>query len=176
MYDTGMNRFAFLGLLAVSVPALPCTCVSAAGSTAKTMVKDYAVVFRGTVVERELLPQRVEMKGRRRFSITFRVGEYWKGSPDRMRILYGVDNGTDCMGDGGYEVGRNYLVYAGDQVVKDVILDNAFFWFGWTDVLPEGTHMLVPRACAPGGETTTVEARTALRELGRARTPQTINH
>jgi len=85
------------------------------------MVNDYAVVFRGTVVERRVLPQRAEMKGRRSYSITFRVDEYWKGSPDRMRILYGVDSGTDCMGDGGYEVGKNpsmgraLLGAAGDQ-------------------------------------------------------------
>lgn len=173
MYDTGMNRFVFLGLLAVAPPALPCTCVSAVGTTAKTMVNDYAVVFRGAVVERKVLPQRAEMKGRRRYSITFRVDEYWKGSPDRMRILYGVDSGTDCMGDGGYEVGRSYLVYAGEQVAEDVILDNGFFWFGWTDVLLEGTHMLVPRACAPGGKTTMAAARMA---LGKGRTPQTIHH
>jgi hypothetical protein len=166
-----MSRFAFLGLLAFAAPALPCTCVSAVGTTAKTIVNDYAVVFRGTVVERKVLPQRAEMKGRRRYSIIFRVDEYWKGSPDRTRILYGVDGGTDCMGDGGYEVGKKYLVYAGEQVVKDEILDNGFFWFGWTDVLPEGTHMLVPGACAPGGETTMVAARTALRELGKGRTP-----
>jgi len=166
-----MNRFVLLGLLAVvSVPALPCTCVSDVSSTAKTATNDYPAVFRGTVLERKVLPQRIEMRGRRRYAITFRVEEYWKGSPDRTRILYGVDDGTDCLGDGGYEVGKNYLVYAGDQVVKDEVLDG-FFWFGWTDVLPEGTHMLVPAACSPGGETTVAVVRTALRQLGKGRAP-----
>jgi hypothetical protein len=169
-----MNRLAFLGLLAVAAPVFPCTCVSAVGTTVKTMVNDYAVVFRGTVVERKVLPRRAEMKGRRRYSITFRVDEYWKGSPDRMRVLYGLDDGTDCLGDGGYEVGNNYLVYAGEQVVKDEVLDG-FFWVGWTDVLPEGSHMLVTGACAPGGETTMTATRTALRELGKGRTTQTTN-
>ncbi len=89
----------FLGLLAVvSVPALPCTCVSAVSSTAKTARNDDPVVFRGAVIERKLLPQRIEMKGRRRYAITFRVDEYWKGSPDRTLVLYGVDDGTDCLG------------------------------------------------------------------------------
>lgn len=165
-----MNRFAFFGMLAVAAPALPCTCVSAVGATAKTMVNDYDVVFRGTVIERKVLPQRAEMRGRRRYSISFRVDEYWSGSPDRMRILYGLDGGIDCMGDGGYEVGKNYLVYAEQKIVKDVILDDASFWFGWTDVLPEGTQMLVPGACAPGGETATVAVRRALRRLGKGRT------
>ena len=168
-----MNRFMVLGLMAfISVPALPCTCVSAVGATARTMVNDYAVVFRGTVVERKVLPQRAEMRGRSRYSITFRVDEYWKGSPDRTRILYGVDSGTDCMGDGGYEVGKNYLVYAGEGVAKDVVLDNGFFWIGWTDVLPEGTHMLGPGACSPGGETSVAAVKKALRKLGKGHAPE----
>jgi hypothetical protein len=110
------------------------------------------------------------MKGRRRYVITFRVDEYWKGSSSRTRILYGVDAGTDCLGDGGYEVGKNYLVYVEDQVVKDEVLDG-FFWFGWTDVRPDGTHMLPPGACAPGGETTLAVVRTDLRKPGKGRTP-----
>jgi|SRR5579862_982829 len=166
-----MHRLAFLGLLVLAVPALPCTCVSAVGTTAKTIVNDYAAVFQGTVVERKVLPRRAEMKGRGRYAITFRVDEYWKGSPDRMRILYGVSEGTDCMGGSSYEVGKNYLVYAREQVVRDEILDNGFFWYGWTDVLPEGTKMLVPGACTPEGETTMPWVRAALRELGKGRTP-----
>lgn len=166
-----MNRFVLLGLLTVlAVPALPCSCVSAAGSTAKTLADDYPVVFRGTVLERKVLPERIEMKGRRRYAITFRVDEYWKGSPEGTRILYGAESGTDCLGDGGYEAGKNYFVYAEEQVSKDRLLGD-MFWFGWTDVLPEGTHMLVPAACAPGGETTVPVVRTSLRQLGKGRTP-----
>jgi hypothetical protein len=131
-----------------------------------------AVVFRGTVLERKRLPQRVEMKGRGRYAITFRVEEYWKGPPRRTVILYGVDSGTDCLGDGGYEVGKNYLVYAAEDHAKDVILDE-FFWYGWTDVLPEGTKMLLPTACTPGGETSKV--RKALGELGNGRIPPRVD-
>ena len=130
-----------------------------------------SIVFRGTAIERKALPQRSEMRGRRRYSITFRVDEYWKGPVGRNVILYGVDNGTDCLGDGGYEVGRNYLVYASEREVKDIVMENGFFWYGWTDVLPEGTKMLVPQtACEPGGGETSA-TRKAIRELGKARMP-----
>lgn len=87
-----MNPFSLLGLLAfASLPALSCVCVSAAGSTAKTIASEYSVVFRGTVTEREVLAQWAEMKGRRRYKITFHVDEYWKGSPGRVLVLYGQD-------------------------------------------------------------------------------------
>jgi len=131
------------------------------------------VVFRGAVVERRTLPQRAEMKGRGRYAITFHVGEYWKGTPGRSVILYGVDGGTDCLGDGGYEVGKNYLVYAAEQDVQDLTLDglpDGPLWYGWTDVLPKGTKMLVPQtACMPGGEASAV--RKSLRALGKGRAP-----
>ena len=157
-------------LLSVTLPAFPCTCVVAANSNAKTAMADVSIVFRGTVLERKGLPQRSEMRGRRRYAITFRVDEYWKGSVGRNVILYGVDSGTDCLGDGGYEVGKSYLVYAADVEVKDIILKDGFFWYGWTDVLPKGTKMLVPQiGCTPGGETSAV--RRAIRELGKARMP-----
>jgi hypothetical protein len=108
------------------------------------------------------------MKGRRRYAITFRVNEYWKGVPGRNVILYGMDDGTDCLGGSFYEIGKNYLVYSSEVAVKDVIVGE-LFWYGWTDVLPEGGRMLVPAACTPGGETSTV--RRALLELGQGRIP-----
>jgi hypothetical protein len=113
------------------------------------------------------------MKGRGRHAITFRVDEYWKGAPGRTLIIYGVDDGTDCLGDGAYEVGKNYLVYASEQDVQDVTVDGlpgGPLWYGWTDVLPKGTKMLVPgTACVPGGEASAV--RKSLRELGTGRPP-----
>ena len=74
------------------------------------------------------------------------------------------------MGGSGYEVGKNYLVYADDQMVKDEILAG-FFLYGWTDILREGTHMLVPAPCVPDGETTSAAARASLRQLGKGRIP-----
>ena len=136
-------------------------------------MNDASVVFRGTVLERLALPQRSEMKGRGRYAITFRVDEYWKGTPGRRVTLYGVDGGTDCLGDGGYEVGKDFLVYASERDVQDVTYDglrDGPFWYGWTDVLPRGTKMLVPQtACTPGGESSAV--RKNLRELGKGRIP-----
>lgn len=85
-------------------------------------------------------------------------------------MVHVVDSGTDCLGDGGYEVGKNYLVYAKELDAADVILEGGFFWYGWTDVLPKGTKMLMPETgCTLGGETSSV--RKAIRELGKARMP-----
>jgi len=103
---------AVLTVLFISsgLPVFPCSCVTTANSTAKELMADDAVVFRGTVVERKTLPSRTEMKDRSRFAITFRVNEYWKGSPGRTLVIYGMDPGTDCLGDGGYRVAKEYLV------------------------------------------------------------------
>ncbi len=164
-----LKQWAILGFLfLVALPALPCTCIPEAGSTAKTDMKWTSIVFRGTVIRRQALPQRAEMKGRGRYAITFRVDEYWKGDPGQTVIIYGVDDGTDCLGGGGYKVGKNYLVYSSEQDVKDEVIDT-FFWYGWTDVLPKGTKMLVPGSCTPGGEISAV--RKSLRELGKGRVP-----
>lgn len=130
-------------------------------------MSDATLVFRGTVIERKTLPQRDEMKGRQRYATTFRIDEYWKGSPGATAVIYGMDDGTDCLGDGGYTAGKNYLVYAAETDSTDVILDE-YFWYGWTDIRPKGTKMLIPQlACMPGGETSTV--RKAIRKLGKGR-------
>jgi hypothetical protein len=158
-----------ISLVSSSLTAIPCTCVTAVNSTAKTMMADDAVVFRGMVTERKTLPSRTEMRGRNRYAITFRVDEYWKGSPGRTLVIYGLDPGTDCLGDGGYQVGKEYLVYASEQRAKDVLMGD-YFWYGWKDILAEGSVMLVPdTACKPGGEAT--KARVALDELGPGRVP-----
>jgi hypothetical protein len=130
---------------------------------------DDAMVFRGTVIERKTLPPRTDMRGRGRYAITFRVEEYWKGTPGRTVVIHGLDPGTDCLGDGGYQVGKGYLVFAYEQRSRDVRLDD-FLWYGWKDVLPEGTAMLIPdTACKPGGEVAKV--RSTLDELGTGRVP-----
>lgn len=158
-----------ISLVSSGITALPCTCVTAVNSTAKTMMGDDAVVFRGVVTERKTLPSRMEMKGRNRYVIAFRVDEYWKGSPGRTLVIYGLDSGTDCLGDGGYQVGKEYLVYAKEQRADDVVMGD-YFWYGWKDILPEGSGMLVPdTSCKPGGEL--AKARGALKELGPGRVP-----
>ena len=110
------------------------------------------------------------MRGRKRFAITFRVDEYWKGSPGRSLVVYGMDPGTDCLGDGEYRVGNEYLVYAREQRSEDVLMGD-YFWYGWKDILPEGSAMFVPdTVCTPGGEV--AGARSALTELGPGRVPK----
>ena len=127
---------------------------------------DASVVFRGTVVERKTLARRAEMGGRGRYAIIFRVDEYWKGSPSTQVTIYGMDDGTDCLGGADYALGKGYLVYAKEAESNDVMLDDDHFWYGWSDILPKGTKMLLPMvACMPGGEATKV--RRALRQLGR---------
>jgi hypothetical protein len=99
-YNLFMSRtLLVISLISSSITAFPWTCVTAANSTATTMMADDAVVFRGVVVERKTLPSRAEMRGRNRYAITFRVDEYWKGSPGRTLVIFGLDPGTDCLGD-----------------------------------------------------------------------------
>jgi hypothetical protein len=159
-----------ISLISSSTTALACTCVTTAlNSTAKTMMSDDAVVFRGVVTERKSLPSRQEMRGRNRYAITFRVDEYWKGSPGRTLVIYGLDPGTDCLGDGGYQVAKEYLVYAREERANDVLMGD-YFWYGWKDILPQGSVMLMPdTACKLGGEV--AKARAALVELGHGRAP-----
>jgi hypothetical protein len=107
------------------------------------------------------------MRGRQRYAVTFRVDQYWKGTPAQTITLYDLDAGTDCHGFG-YEVGKEYLVYAFQEGAKDYKMDD-FFWFGWTDVLAPGTSMLQPTACTPGGETSSRLVRRTMRELGLGR-------
>jgi hypothetical protein len=130
---------------------------------------DSTVVFRGTVVARDVLPVRADMGRRNRYAFTFRLEEYWKGSPNRTAVLYGVDPGADCLGDE-YIVGRQYLVYASGHQSKDFFLGEDF-WHGWTDVVPAGSRMLLRDACKPGGEIKW--ARKTIRELGKGRVPTT---
>ena len=166
-------RAAILGglLLVVAIPALPCACVEPIGFNARTAMSSVSIVFSGTVLKRETLPPRAEMKGRNRYAITFHVDEYWKGSPAKTVVIYGMDGGGDCLGDGGYLTGKQYLVYASRVEAKDVVFEApTFFWYGWADILPAGTKMLVPEtACMPGGEIHAVSA--ALHELGKGGKP-----
>jgi hypothetical protein len=154
-------------LLFFSLPAVPCTCVFEVNSNARTEMDQASLVFRGTAIERSTLPQRAEMKGRGRYAVTFRVVEYWKGSPAATVVLYDMDPDADCQG-WGYEAGKNYLVYASQTAATDVS-PQGDFWYGWTDVLPEGSKMLIPTPCTEGGETKRV--RKALRQLGKGRVP-----
>jgi len=162
-----MNRLALLGFFTCA-PVFSCTCVSA---TKQPSDFGASAVFRGTVIEKKLMPARTEMNGRGRYAITFRVDENWKGARQRTIVIYGLDDGTDCMGGSSYTVGKNYLVFASEETSQDVYLDGTHLWFGWTDVLPQGTPMLVTMACTPSGETSQGFVRDALKGL-RKGSPQ----
>jgi hypothetical protein len=99
-----ITRLVLLGLGMIGVVDA-CTCVGAVDGTAKSQMSHASLVFRGTALENKLLTQHPEMRGRQRYAITFRVIEYWKGTPGQTVRLYDVDAGSDCMGFG-YEVGK----------------------------------------------------------------------
>jgi hypothetical protein len=164
-----MDRVAILGIVVFwGTPAFSCSCVSAVKPPVDF---EASVVFRGTVTGKKLLPARAEMNGRGRYAITFRVDENWKGSRQPTIVTYGLDDGTDCMGGSSYTVGNNYLVFASEKTSQDVSLDGTHLWFGWTDVLPKGTPMLVPTPCTPSGETSRVFVRDAINQLGKGSSP-----
>jgi hypothetical protein len=64
---------------------------------------------------------------------------------------------TDCLGDGGYQVGKQHLVYAAEGQVKDVHFRKD----------PRCSSPDI--ACKPGGEL--AQARAELKELGPGRVP-----
>jgi hypothetical protein len=157
-----------LGLLVLLCqPMFPCSCVS---TTMPSADFGASVVFRGTVTERKTLAGRTEMRGHGRYAITFRVDEYWKGPKQRTIILYGLDDGTDCLGGSSYQVGTEYLVFASERPSKDVFLGGAF-WYGWTDVIPDGTPMLMDTECAPSGKISELFVMDAIKRLGKGRSP-----
>jgi hypothetical protein len=111
------------------------------------------------------------MKGRARYRLTFRVREYWTNPSGREVTLYDLSAATDCMSRG-YEEGKEYLVFADLQPARDY-KDGDFFWYGWTDIVPEGTSILQPTPCTPGGETNDEQVRVELRALGSGKKPRT---
>jgi hypothetical protein len=158
-------------LVAISPPvAVACTCVNTPDP--KHDLKSSTMAFKGTVLKSEPLPQHPKMRGRGRYAVTFEVVEYWKGNPGPKVTLHDVDPGTDCKG-AGYEVGHSYLLFAYETKSTGVQMDPDYFWFGWTDVLPEGTSMLVPTvACTTGGDLANPVIRKYARRLGRGRAPR----
>jgi hypothetical protein len=154
-------------LVSASVPMFPCSCVSLTKSPA-----DYgaSVVFRGTVTEKKTLPVRAEMPRRGRYAITFRVNQYWKGPKQTTVILYGLDDGPDCLGGSSYQVGTEYLVFADEAPSQDVFLERNF-WYGWTDIIPNGTPMLMDASCAPKGKVSERFVRDAIKRLGKGHSP-----
>jgi len=156
-----------VGLLVVT-PALACTLVNQ--PSPRDALKFAALVFRGTVVSPMPLPLHPEMRGRQRFAVTVRVGEYWKGNRGEIVTLYDLAPGTDCMG-AGLLPGHEYLIFASEEGTRDYRPDNDFLWYGWTDVLAVGTPMLQPLATF-GGDLSHPGVRSNMRQLGRGKKPR----
>lgn len=164
-------KVAALLLLTASL-AQPCVCVNDPKSEGKDAMDSASLVFRGTVIARSALPPHPQMRGRSRYAITFRVDEYWKGSPSSTVTIYKPNAGIDCDSGDYHEVGKNYLVYADQVEARDAKADD-YFMYGWSDVLPSETKILIGvDACAPSGETTEKRVRKALRQLGKGHIPK----
>ncbi len=106
--------------------------------------------------------------GRRdRFAVTFRVKESWKGERARTVVVYDLAPLEDCQGRD-YQQGKAYLVYATFEPSQDVKLGD-LFWYGWTDVVPAGTGMLLPLGgCTLDNPASVAAAR---RIFGKGRRP-----
>ena len=160
---------AFLILVATE-HVKACTCVSAVGTTPRTEMTDADLVFRGTVLESKRLPQHPDIRIRQRYAVSFRVNRLWKGNQGETVTLYDLSPGTDCQGFG-FEVGKEYLVYASRGAAEDFKIDGQLF-YAWTDILMPGAPMLRPMACVSGGLTSEKRVREAMSELGRGSVPQ----
>ena len=165
------GRLAVLGFLFVLMPKpmFSCSCL---WKTMPPADYDAAVVFRGTVTEKRTLLVRPEMPRRGRYAITFRVGEYWKGSRQATIVVYGLEDGTDCLGGSSYEVGAEYLVFASQEPSQDVLWPGSTtLWYSWTDVVPKGSPVLMTPACTPTGKVSELFVRDAMNRLGRGSPP-----
>lgn len=184
-----MIRAAVFLLLFLSTTALPCTCVVPVPEYAKARMADATVVFRGTLIERTALPERSDMAAKR-YAVKFRVHEYWKGSPANTLILYEAATLLlpVCSCSRPPEPGKVYLVYAVEKRARDEIMsdqdreilpfllpsslprDTTFrLWYGWTDIIPEGTAMLVESF--GGGDVTDSNVQRCIEVLGTGQTP-----
>jgi hypothetical protein len=115
----------------------------------------------------EELPLRKEIGNRKRYAITFRVSEYWKGHPVKTVVLYVLERRADCIG-AQFEVGKNYVVFAASQPAKDYRLGNDF-WYGWLDLLSEGQRIfVVDDSC--GSTASVSQASDTIKRLGKGQT------
>lgn len=146
--------------------AIACTIIYT--PTPREALRAATVVFRGTVLKSEVLRQHPEMRGRKRYAVTLRATEYWKGDRGETVVLYDLDPGTDCLGVG-LQVGKEYLIFAKEEGAADLRYAADDFAFGWTDVLPPGTPMLKPEANVPGGDLSDPGVKRSMHQLGKGR-------
>jgi hypothetical protein len=153
--------------LATSISVSACTCIWA--DAPPDYVAESDIVFQGVVLERKVLPARPDMRGRERYAITLRVERYWKGDPGPTVVIHGLEPLADCLGGGELKVDRRYLLFVSIKTSQEVFLED-YFWYGWTDVIPEGDPILEIKPCTPSGEIS--RGQGFVRNLGKGRTPK----
>jgi hypothetical protein len=163
-----MWRAAIVSGFAAALVSAAVACTIVYTPTPREAMRTATVVFRGTVVNSQELRQHPEMRGRKRYAVTLRATEYWKGDRGESVVLYDLDPGTDCLGFG-LRVGKEYLIFAKEEAAADVRYAADDFAVGWTDVLAPGTPMLKPETNVPGGDLSDLSVRRSMRQLGSGR-------
>ena len=119
-------RSILIGVMLIvgcSVESLGCSCFEPAN--AKVAMKDMGAVFRGKVLQREVLAQHPQMRERVRYRLTTQVVEQWRGESKGNITLYDMDPGTDCIG-AGLKTSGEYLVYASNSRSADSRIGGTF--------------------------------------------------
>src|SRR5689334_19743349 len=119
-----MARLIALAAFIFLRAAAACTCVSVARleDPVRAALKSSTAVFRATVVSSDLLPERTDMRGRRRYRITMRVAESWKGNVGATVTLHDLEPGMDCMGSD-LRIGKEYLLFTYQESAEDHVLE-----------------------------------------------------
>jgi hypothetical protein len=131
------------------------------------LMRTSSVIFRGVVVGKRKLPAPERIHGSV-YAITYRVDQYWKGSPTRDLVIYGMADVFPgrCEGWGDVSVGKEYLIYAFEGEVQDEYNQPDRTWIEYVDVIPKGTKIMTVGACTHSGEVSRSDVDTALRKLG----------
>jgi len=131
------------------------------------LMRTSSVIFRGVVVGKKKLPAPEKFNGSV-YAVTYRVEEYWKGSPARELVIYGMADVFPgrCEGWGDVSVGKEYLIYAFEGEVRDEYSQPDRTWIEYVDAIPKGTKILTVGACTPSGQVSETYVDIALRKLG----------
>jgi hypothetical protein len=126
-----------------------------------------SLIFRGVVVGKIKLPAPERIQGSV-YAVTYRVDEYWKGSPARELVIYGMADvfGGRCEGWGDVSVGEEYLIYAFEGEVRDQYNPPDRTGIEYVDVILKGTKILTVGACTPSGQVSRPYVVSALSKLG----------
>jgi hypothetical protein len=167
------KTFTMLFLCAGSAsPIFACSCVfpvdPAHPETSDQMfMRTSSVIFRGVVVGKRKLPSPEKFR-ESVYAVTYRVDEYWKGSPARELVIYSMADVFPgrCEGWGDVSVGKEYLIYGFEGAIENEPNPPDRTWIQYGDVIPKGTKIMTVGACTPSGEVSRSDVAPALRKLG----------